>query len=708
MSVLNDFEFLSSYNKLDHDVSSEFYIPCMRSSVQYDRISGYFGSTVYVVAWDALREFIANGGHIRIICSPFLSKEDADAIAEGNKLKSNDIIAVSLQNELASMLELADLKTPSRLLVCLIANGTINVKIAVAKNVSGNPSVDKLFHDKAGVFIDQNGNSVGFRGSFNETFKGLSNDGNIESADVFQSWDGGKDAIRVQDIKDGFERIWNGQYGAIEISELPSSFETFIKSSSHGYKWEELLDEITVKKTKADKWNPNKVKKEINLKEHQVNALEGWELQGYRSVYQGCTGCGKTVIAISAIRDQLDKGKTVLVLVPGKELLYHWQNEIKHFISDFEIRFLLCGDGNNSWRRPGVLSSWTSESSGIKKVTIAMMDTASSQEFRERISQGEHLFVVADEVHRMGSPARRCFFDVCSGPRFGVSATPTRYNDPVGSQAILDYFGDILEPPYTLKTAIKEKVLTPYFYYPRTVELTPSEQDRWDEISKEISRLFAISSTGPDNPTIKNSFLELKKIERARIIKKAKNKVTAAVSIIKDNFRDGQRWLVYCEDKEQLSVVTEEIMKLGIDAYVYYSDMPGSREDTLEYFSMNGGVLVSIRCLDEGVDIPATTHALVLASSRNPREFIQRRGRILRRAPGKVFSELFDVIAVPNASSIDEDRSLSIIISELARAIEFGSFAKNPACITDLKTIALKFGVDYSQFLDGGYEEDEE
>ena len=144
------------------------------------------------------------------------------------------------------------------------------------------------------------------------------------------------------------------------------------------------------------------------------------------------------------------------------------------------------------------------------------------------------------------------------------------------------------------------------------------------------------------------------------------------------------------------------------DAYEYYAEMRGDRETTLSYFSANGGVLVSIKCLDEGVDIPSTTHALILASSQNPREFIQRRGRILRKAPGKHFAHLYDAITVPQVSQSEDDKSLSIIMAELSRAIEFGQGAENPACITDLKNIAIDFQVDYNQLKDGGVESDEE
>lgn len=136
--------------------------------------------------------------------------------------------------------------------------------------------------------------------------------------------------------------------------------------------------------------------------------------------------------------------------------------------------------------------------------------------------------------------------------------------------------------------------------------------------------------------------------------------------------------------------------------------MRGDRDTTLEYFAANGGVLVSIKCLDEGVDIPATTHALILASSQNPREFIQRRGRILRRSPGKHFAHLYDAIAIPNVEDDENDKALSIVTAELSRAIEFGESAENPSCVTDLKNIAIDFHIDFKSLTNGGIEDDDE
>jgi superfamily II DNA or RNA helicase len=193
-------------------------------------------------------------------------------------------------------------------------------------------------------------------------------------------------------------------------------------------------------------------------------------------------------------------------------------------------------------------------------------------------------------------------------------------------------------------------------------------------------------------------------LQRARLVKTASQKISLAGEIILKNYKKGQKWIIYCDNQVQLRDVLKLLLKNGIDAYEYHSEMQGDKNETLDYFSHFGGVLVSIRCLDEGIDIPSTTHALILASSKNPREFIQRRGRILRKAEGKNFAYLYDVVVTPNGEMQDDTKAASIIESELSRAIQFGEWAENPSCIAKLKNIAIDFGIDVIKSSTDGHE----
>ena len=313
------------------------------------------------------------------------------------------------------------------------------------------------------------------------------------------------------------------------------------------------------------------------------------------------------------------------------------------------------------------------------------MDTACGDHFIRNVVDGSHLLLVTDEVHRIGSPARRNILKINAGERLGLSATPIRYGDPEGTAAIFEYFGGVVPPVFSLEDAIKSNVLTKYYYHPLQVHLTPEEQDEWKSISKEISRLIAIEKrSGESISTIiaSNPRIQMKLLSRARIVKQAANKIPLALEIIKKYYKDEQRWIIYCDNQRQLGDILSLLLDNGFNAYEYHSDMDGDRNETLSYFGKYGGILVSIRCLDEGVDIPSTTHALILASSKNPREFIQRRGRILRRYPEKYFAQLYDAIIMPEISFDDEeDASNSIVMAELSRAIQFGEWAKPIVCV---------------------------
>ena len=335
------------------------------------------------------------------------------------------------------------------------------------------------------------------------------------------------------------------------------------------------------------------------------------------------------------------------------------------------------------------------------------MVTAASEEFRAKLVQSQELFIVADEVHRTGSSGNRKLFSIESGARLGLSATPRRYGDPEGTQAILDYFGGIIQPPYTLKNAIDDNNLCKYFYHPNIVRLTEEEQKLWDDISQTISTTYArLVGTADSLSILDNDRFKTLLLKRARIVKNAKNKVELAKKILLENYTKGSRWIVYCDNQGQMYEVLKSLEGTHIRAYEYHSELEKERKtETLKYFESIGGVVVSIKCLDEGIDIPATTHALILASSQNPREFIQRRGRVLRKSSNKNFAFLYDAIVIPSnfAKTDKQDR---IVETELTRAIQFGEWSEDKKCIVDLRLLAIDQEIDFNNLKNTGIEDE--
>lgn len=702
---LNELVIKSSYRKISDDIAEDFYIPCMKASSRYDRISGYFGSTIYIVAWKGLKSFVCNNhGVMRIICSPYLSQEDYDAIRRGTIAKEDPTLANILFSEMKAMFAKETLSNPEKVLASLICNGNLEIKIAVGGDSN------RLFHDKVGVFHDNAGNSIAFRGTINETFKGLSNDGNFESLDAFTSWEEGKDRSRLYDIENDFELLWHNKIESIRVYSVPESIKEEIRKhyKQESHHWLELIDQIEVTIDKSTQWSADKDKGGRKPRKHQLDALEKWVSNGKRGIFEHATGSGKTFTAMCAIRKELEEGNPVIVLVPSIGLLEQWRDELKATLKGMDIQYLLCGSNYSSWKHGTNLNSWTKAGLPQKRVTIAVMDTACNGEFLSKVAWSDKLFVVADEVHRMGSPSRRQFMTtaVC-GARLGLSATPKRFGDSIGTQAIITFFGEIIQPPYTLKNAIDDGVLTRYFYHPREVNLTETEQQEWDEITKQIKMQYIRMSANERKNSMSNTRFKMLLLRRARIMKQAANKIQIAKDIIANHYENGQRWIVYCEDKTQLDQVALAIQAAGVlNVIRYYADMPGDRIKALEYFDTIGGIVVSIKCLDEGIDIPSTTHALILASSKNPREFIQRRGRILRRHYGKNYASLYDTIVVPENinSNIAHD---TIVEGELSRAIQFGDWAENKTGTAILKMIAQENDINYNSLIEEGGEDDE-
>jgi superfamily II DNA or RNA helicase len=441
-----------------------------------------------------------------------------------------------------------------------------------------------------------------------------------------------------------------------------------------------------------------------HLFDYQEEALACWRSRGRRGVLKHATGSGKTLTALNAVRDWLANGNAALVLVPSTLLLKQWQVEAGIELSSLDPSILLAGDGNETWRRDALLRLHT-QADGDPRLVIATIQTASLAEFQRQVADGAHLLVVADEVHRTGASKARACLPPAAGARLGLSATPERAGDPDGTAAIFKYFGEILEPVFTLADAITAKRLTPYVYYPQRVGLTVEEEERWAALTKRIKRTFAQHASAIQRGE-SHQGLELMLINRARIAKQAENKTDVATDIVAANFARGEHWLVYCDDQIQLGSIRTALRERGVDALEYHSAMVGDREATLDRYRAQGGVLVSIRCLDEGVDIPEITHAVIVASSRNPREFIQRRGRVLRRSPGKTEAVIYDLLVFPSTADGEGDLD-GLVLGELARAERFARDARNTVAASKVKRWCIELGIDPDEMAESGLEEDD-
>lgn len=704
--MLRDLDLKQAYHKPEDDIACEFYLPCLANARQYNRAVGYFSSAVYALAWTSLREFVSNDGKIRLICSPVLSEADSNALYEGYSARAEAEQADLIIGEFRRLLSTSGTVKPARVLAALVALGVVDIQIAwVGSEADGKSR--RLFHDKVGIFQDDTGDVVVFKGSMNETWAGLSLDGNLESVDVFLSWSSDRERERVEDEQGYFERLWDGQFPGVIIHPLPEVARNELISAADVEHWEELVDEICVEINTGQRWAPANPKDFRKPRPHQVAALDAWEERGRRGIFMHATGSGKTFTALCAIDDSINHGEVPIVLVPSDLLLQQWAEELRKMFGPLGLRLLICGGGYYKWRTQGHLRQWSRPSlPGGPRIILSTVQTASSDAFLSLCAQGPHIFLIADEVHRLGARDAQNVLTLDTGPRLGLSATPERAGDPQGTNAILDYFEGIVPPPFTLGDAIASGALTPYAYHIHRVYLTEEEQEKWSKQTAEIKKLYARSQGGSETDQKLQDLLKSKLIQRARIVKSAEAKVEAAVRIVTEHYRRGSRWIVYCDDQEQLNEVLAALRKeLGSGVYEYHTEMRGDRDKTLRLFDQAGGVVVSIRCLDEGVDIPSVDTALILASSRNPREYVQRRGRVLRRYEGKSLARIHDVLVTPRIDP-DERPDTAIVEGEIARAIEFGKSALNPSCIADLERLAIEHGLDQDKLRTVGVEED--
>lgn len=685
---LSRHDFETEYRSLKESPAASFYRPCLLDSVLYKRAVGYFRSSVYLVIGPSILDFARRGGKIHLICSPELAPHDIEGIASGYTTRS-ELVASRIIADIDHLLSQTDTSYPTRVLATLISVGALDIKVALRADRKG------IYHEKIGVFSDSMGNRVSFKGSANESWSGWHSEGNFESIEVFCSWRGGLELARVDKHDAHFDALWSEDDTDVDVFSFPDRAVRHLKEAA-------IKGGLDNLESLPTEYNPGG----RSGLPHQVSALQAWAAQGHRGILEHATGAGKTFTAILAIREHTAQGKPCIVLVPSRLLLDQWADEIRTEIRSGAL--LVAGGGHTRWKQSRRLQGMTAENPELGgRIVLATMQTAATDRFRSQIVEGSHLLVVADEVHQVGSPHNSRFLSVDAGLRLGLSATPQRFGDPEGTDKLMRYFGGVVPPPITLQDAIKAGRLVEYEYYPHPINLTATEADDWRAISASIKQELARSKDDEHGKRPLSERAKMLLIKRSRIAKKATKKVDLAREVFRQAYEEGQHWLIYCEDSDQLAEVMDALKDEGFSPTEYHSSMAGDRDATMAWFRTFGGPLVSIRCLDEGVDIPAVSHALILASSQNPRQFIQRRGRVLRKTPSKHLAVIHDAIVVP-VSLADEPDQTSLLKAEMLRSIEFADHALNKMAAAELRNLSANLGFDIATLSDVGIEDDDD
>ncbi|HKZ64640.1 MAG TPA: DEAD/DEAH box helicase family protein [Thermoplasmata archaeon] len=710
---LRALDLAPDYNTEDNDIVRELYAPCLERAERYDRAVGYFRANVYRELGEQLLNFAIGGGRARIVCSPDLPEPDEDAAREGYELRgtrSGPDLDASLAESLLAMSRTPDEADCLNMLRLLIEKGSLDLFVAVR---SGG-----IYHRKLGTFSDSYGDMVVFCGSGNETERAVSaieDWSNDEEFDVFRSWGGEFERAKALRKASYLQRLLSCGTQHTKVRPL-NEVERSVMARFRSYQSFEDCRPGARKRSGVQRG-----KAPIVPYAYQMDAVRAWANSGSIGVLSMATGTGKTVTALLALRPHIDAGNPVVVVVPTRILFEQWLEELQNFYQGVPV--LLAGAGHD-WKSDQTKRLYVSELR-LPRIILATMRTAATDDFMEFLGQAKDPILVADEVHRLGSPIYRRLLQIPFKAKLGLSATPERLFDIEGMEALSKAFGT--QPVFRLELGDRVRLsdsnrievpiighfLAPYEYDFECVELTAAEQEEWDDVTAQVQLQIARDPSLVRNGLVHsgNEKLKLLLIRRARIVKKAAAKIDTARRIVSARYPPNGRWIVYCDDEEQMNLVVDSLRSRTehLTVLKYHSKMPPiERQMALTHFESNPGVIVSIRCLDEGVDIPSADGGLILASSTNPREYVQRRGRLLRKAIGKKSARIFDVLVLPKPASEEGEFPMSIVRNELARAYKFAQHAQNVEVTHRLWKVCQAYGVSLEKDSEQGLEEDDE
>ena len=686
--MLNDLNLQSEYRSDTCDLVQDFYIPCLENSILYSRAVGFFSSTSMATVAKGLMSLLRSGGKMRLIASPCLSEQDAEAIALGLKQR-DEVITQSLLKELDQEFEEV-VKDRLACLAWLLSKNILEIKLAIRKDIRNQRGI---YHEKLGIFSDEAGNLVAFTGSANESSSALMD--NFECIDVFCSWEAG---IRERALSkdENFRRLWENRTPLLDILDFPEAAKrSLLRLRPDQFPVDEIMKSNPAMSEASKEYVPIVIHQDnglpilpsnLELRDYQKEAIANWFKNNGRGTLKMATGSGKTITALAIATELYQKiGLQVLLIVcPYRHLVIQWARECQKF----GLEPILAFESVHNWQDRLSTQLYNVRSGNQKFLTIITTNaTLIGQGLQSQLRYlPEKTLIIGDEAHNLGAKRLVESLPRNVGLRLALSATPERYFDEDGTEAIFEYFGAVIQPEFTLADAIKAGALVHYLYYPILVELTDSETDKYADLTKKIGRAIAFGGDRDDNEMVAALLMQ-----RARLLGSAANKLVALRELMQQRL-DTSHTLIYCGDGSVEDQVTEESTRqldavaqllgseLGYRVNTYTAETSLEDRENLRLLFESGELqgLVAIRCLDEGVDIPAIQTAIMLASSSNPRQFIQRRGRILRAHPHKKRATLFDMIVLPpdlGRETIDVERNL--LKKELQRFIEFANLADN-------------------------------
>lgn len=700
MTALRALQLKLSYRTGRDDLPRDFFVPCLSAAVLYQRAAGYFTSAGLALAARGVASLALRRGRMHLVVSPHQEPEDIEALRRAE----DDPVAALRGIAARSLAELEDalIADPLNALAWLAASGLLKVRLALRVDARGGYTRG-LFHAKNGIFTDDNGDQVSFTGSANETAGGLVE--NFEYLEVFRSWHDPEG--RVAAAAADFAALWDNQMPGLTVIEFSAATRELLERFRDPERPPPGLAPHQVNEPRPDAgFAPPP---DLRLRPYQQDAIAAWRDAGGRGILALATGTGKTLTALVLAARVAARNRPLAIIVtcPFINLCQQWLREI----AAFGGRGIPCFEGRDRWQAQ-LDEGYQRLHAGLDRLLIAVTTNATLQSetfqtrLRARSSGAIHHLLIADEVHNLGATGTRGALPEGIRLRLGLSATPERHLDPEGTAAVLDYFGPVVYE-YPLEQAIADGRLCRYRYHPVLVELTDEEADEYLTITQRLARFI---HGAPDQAEINQAALHLL-MRRARLIGAAASKLTALDRVIADLPQPPQRAIFYCGDGRTTDAITAaerrhiqavahllgEAHRLRVRNFTF-RESPQEREAILRDLSTGflDGV-VAIRCLDEGIDLPELRMGFLLASATNPRQFIQRRGRLLRNAPGKDRAEIYDFIVQPPDLG-DDDAAFNLerrfFARELKRVVQFCQTAENGAVALDtLLPLRLRYNL---------------
>lgn len=644
------------------DIVQDFYEPVLSEAVLYDRISGFFTSASLAIAARGMSKFLKNGGVIRLITSPILSSADKKIIEKVIE-HPESVEAIDLGLDLNSI-EDALMSDHVKAFGWLLSQGKIDVKLAVLTDIDGNPITKEnilsagLFHQKVGILTDAEGNHLSFSGSINETANAWTQ--NDEEFKVFKEWEDSEQYYERD--KERFANLWQGKKSGVLTMDLPSAVKNELIEYSKDFDIESIsaTNYVSRKRSRATSFELDG----ISLFFYQKEALSQWKEANYKMLFEMATGTGKTRTAIAGMNflTHLYPRTITIISCPQNALAKQWkEKEIAQFTLSIDAEKVI--DGTNSNWKQELQNLCLENAAGFAEhcIIYTTHQTSSSDEFcriiTSNVSQKTKLIFIGDEVHWLGAKQYRKALLPQYEFRIGLSATPSRWFDDNGTRILASYFGDS-HFEFTIKDALTEinpitgkHFLVDYFYNVYKVSLTQDEGIEYALLTEKISKLYRLKDSDLNAEERYNRLLE----RRADIIKNATNKFEVLSTILdslksKDELKD----LIIFVSPQQKETVKDMLREKKI-IFHQLTEEEGNRQKkeydgkTERQFIIRKFVekqyqaLVAIKCLDEGIDIPSACRGILMASSTNPREYVQRIGRIIRQDKNKAFAYLYDI-----------------------------------------------------------------